>query len=97
MDCSAMVLVVSSRIFSTFSVVLLVLGRPEDSSSSTAIRPALKHECHSETAVLLKEYSPKVSQTFQGFGSRFTELHAKLDADMLLNLAIHCRQNETRS
>jgi hypothetical protein len=34
---------------------------------------------------------------FKGFGSRFTELHAKLDADMLLDFAIHHRQNETQS
>jgi hypothetical protein len=34
---------------------------------------------------------------FKGFGSRFTELHAKLGADTLLDFAIHCRQNETRS
>jgi hypothetical protein len=33
---------------------------------------------------------------FKGFGSRFTELHAKLDADTLLDIAIHRRQNETR-
>jgi hypothetical protein len=34
---------------------------------------------------------------FQGFGSGFTELHAKLDADTLLDFANHRRQNETRS
>jgi hypothetical protein len=34
---------------------------------------------------------------FKGFGNRFTELHAKLDADMLLDLASHCRQSETQS
>jgi hypothetical protein len=33
---------------------------------------------------------------FKGF-DRFTELHAKLDADTLLDFAIHCRQNETQS
>jgi hypothetical protein len=33
----------------------------------------------------------------KGFGSGFTKLHAKLDADTLLDFAIHCRQNETRS
>jgi hypothetical protein len=32
---------------------------------------------------------------FKGFGSGFTELHAKLDPDALLDFAIHCRQNET--
>jgi hypothetical protein len=34
---------------------------------------------------------------FKGFGTGFTELHSKLDADMLLDFAIHRRQNETRS
>jgi hypothetical protein len=38
----------------------------------------------------LKECSPS-------FGSGFTELQAKLDADTLLDFAIHRRQNETRS
>jgi hypothetical protein len=32
---------------------------------------------------------------FKGFDSGFTELRAKLDADMLLDFAIHHRQNET--
>jgi ABC-type siderophore export system fused ATPase/permease subunit len=39
----------SSQIFSTFSVVLLVLGHPEHSSSSTDTLPVLKHECQSKT------------------------------------------------
>jgi hypothetical protein len=51
----------SSRIFSTFSVVLLVLGCPEHLSSSTDTQPALKHECHSKTTVWLKEGSSKAS------------------------------------
>jgi hypothetical protein len=51
----------SSRIFSTFSVVLLVFGGPEHSSSSTDTQLALKHECHSKTAVHLIECSPKAS------------------------------------
>jgi hypothetical protein len=41
---------------------LLVLVCPEHSSFSTDIRPALKHECHTKTAVQLHEYSPKASQ-----------------------------------
>jgi hypothetical protein len=52
----------SSQIFSTFSVLLLVLGCPERSSSSDDTQPALKHECHSEIAVRLKECSPKASR-----------------------------------
>jgi hypothetical protein len=34
---------------------------------------------------------------FKDFGSEFTMLHTKLDADTLLDFAIHCRQNETQS
>jgi hypothetical protein len=63
MDCSATVFVDDFSIFSTFSVVLLVLGRPERSLSSTDTQPALKRECHSKTAVRLKECSPKASRS----------------------------------
>jgi hypothetical protein len=49
----------SSQIFTTFSVVLLVLGCPERLSSLTDTQPALKRECHSKTSVWLKERSPK--------------------------------------
>jgi hypothetical protein len=31
---------------------------------------------------------------FMGLSSRFTELHAKLDADTFLDFAILCRQNK---
>jgi hypothetical protein len=34
---------------------------------------------------------------FKGFSSGRTELHTKLDADTLLDFAIHHRQNETQS
>jgi hypothetical protein len=57
----------SSQIFSKFSVILLVLGHPERSSSSTDTWPALEHECHSKTTIWLKEQSPK-AKAFQGFG-----------------------------
>jgi hypothetical protein len=33
------------KFFSTFSVILLMLGCPESLSSSTDTRPALNHEC----------------------------------------------------
>jgi hypothetical protein len=75
---------------------LLVLGHPKHSSSSTDTEPILKFECHSETAIWLKECSPKVSRS-KGFSSGFTELHTKLDADTQLDFAIHRRQNETQS
>jgi hypothetical protein len=50
----------SSQIFLTFSVVLLLHG-PERSSSSADTQPALKRECHSKIAVWFKECSPKAS------------------------------------
>jgi hypothetical protein len=56
----------SSRIFKTFSPVLLVLGRPERSSFSTDTLPALELECHSKTAVRHKECSPKASRSISG-------------------------------
>jgi hypothetical protein len=42
-------------------------------------------------------FSKSLTKHFKGFGSGFTELHANLDADTLLNFAIHRRQNGTRS
>jgi hypothetical protein len=53
----------NSQILSTFSVILLVLGRLEHSSSSTDTQLALKHECQSKKAVQLKECSPRASQS----------------------------------
>jgi hypothetical protein len=38
--------------------------------------------------------SKSLKKHFKGFDSGFTELHAKLDADMLLYFVIHRRQNE---
>jgi hypothetical protein len=40
-------------------------------------------------------FSKSPTKHFTGFGSGFTKRHAELDADMLLDLAIHHRQNET--
>jgi hypothetical protein len=93
-DSSTMVFMDEFSNFSTFSVVLRVLGRPERSSSSTDAQRASKHECHSKAAAQLKECSHHTKH-FKGFSSRFTELHTKLDADILLNFAINCRQNKT--
>jgi hypothetical protein len=42
-------------------------------------------------------FSESLTKYFKGFGNGFTELHAKLDGDTLLDFAIHRRQNETRS
>jgi hypothetical protein len=42
-------------------------------------------------------FSKSLTKHFKGFDSRFTELRAKLYADMLLSFAIHRRQNETQS
>jgi hypothetical protein len=40
-------------------------------------------------------FSKNLMKDFKAFSSGFTELHATLDADMLLDFAIHRRQNET--
>jgi hypothetical protein len=45
----------------------------------------------------LNMFSKSLAKHFKGFGSGFTELHTKPDADMLLDFAIHRRQNKTRS
>jgi hypothetical protein len=64
MDCSATVFMDEfSNIFLTFSVVLVMLGHRERSSSAADTQPGLKRECHSKTAVRLKECSPKASQS----------------------------------
>jgi hypothetical protein len=39
-------------------------------------------------------FSKSLTKHFKGLGSGFTELHAKLDADTLLDFVIHRRQNE---
>jgi hypothetical protein len=39
----------------------------------------------------LKNALQNLMKHFKGFGSRFTELQAKVDADTLLDFAIHCR------
>jgi hypothetical protein len=36
-------------------------------------------------------FSKSLTKHFKGFGSGFAELQTELDADMLLNFAIHCR------
>jgi hypothetical protein len=41
--------------------------------------------------------SKSLLKHLNGFGSGFIKLHAKLDANMLLNFAIHYKQNETQS
>jgi hypothetical protein len=45
----------------------------------------------------LKNAFQNTHEAFQGFGSGFTELHAKLDADTLVDFAIHHRQNKARN
>jgi hypothetical protein len=45
----------------------------------------------------LNMFTKSLTKHFKGSGSGFTELNAKLDADTLLNFAIHGRQNKTRS
>jgi hypothetical protein len=52
-----------SQIFSKCFFVLLVLGRPECSSSSSDTQLSWKCECHLEIAIWLKECSPNAPQT----------------------------------
>jgi hypothetical protein len=42
-------------------------------------------------------FSKSLTKHFKDFGGGFTKLYAKLDADTLLDFAIHCRQNESQS
>jgi hypothetical protein len=39
-------------------------------------------------------FSENFTKHFRGFGSRLTEIHAKLEADILLDFATHRKQNE---
>jgi hypothetical protein len=63
MDCLLTVFVDEFLNISTFFADLLELGCPERLSSSTVTQPSLKRECHSKSAVWIKEYSPKASQS----------------------------------
>jgi hypothetical protein len=76
---------------------LLVLGRPERSSSSSVTQPALKREWQSKLPSCLKNVLQKPQKHFKGFSGGFTELHAKLDVGTLLDSAIYYRRNETRN
>jgi hypothetical protein len=42
-------------------------------------------------------FSKSLTKHLKGFNIGFTELHGKVDADILLDFAIHHRQNETQS
>jgi hypothetical protein len=53
--------------FSTFSVVLLVLGRPERSSSSTDTRLALNVNAVQKLLSSLKNVLQKLHEAFQEF------------------------------
>jgi hypothetical protein len=58
----------SSQFFSTFFVVLLLLGRPERSSSSTGTRPALRNVNITQKLLSgLKSVVQKHHEAFQGF------------------------------
>jgi hypothetical protein len=87
----------SSHIFSTFSVILLVSGHPEHLLSSTDTQLAFKCECHSKTAVRLKECSPKASQSISRvLVADLPSFTQYLMQDTLLDFAIYHRKNETR-
>jgi hypothetical protein len=42
-------------------------------------------------------FSKSLMKHFKGFGNGINELHTKLDADTLLDFAIHRSQKETQS
>jgi hypothetical protein len=42
-------------------------------------------------------FSQSLRKHFKDFGSGFTDLHAKLNADAVLDFAIHHRENKTQS
>jgi hypothetical protein len=44
----------------------------------------------------LNDCFPQALRNFKGFSREFTEFHAKLDAETLLDFAIHCRQEKKR-
>jgi predicted HicB family RNase H-like nuclease len=86
----------SYQIFSTFSVVLLVLRCSECQSFSADTRPALKHEFHSKTAVWLEECSPKATRSISRVSvANLLSFMQNLMQKPLLDFAIHCRQNKT--
>jgi hypothetical protein len=64
----------------TFSVVLLVLGRPELPSSSNDAWLTLKCECHSRT------FSESLTKHFKGFGSGFIFKWRLTDFEMWMPL-----------
>jgi hypothetical protein len=88
----------SSRIFSTFSVILLVLGHPKHSLSSTDTQLALKRECHSKISIQLKECSPEASQSISMVSVvdllSFTQNLMKIHSSILPSIA---EKNKTRS
>jgi hypothetical protein len=86
----------SSRKFSTYSVVLVVLVTLNVCHLQPTLNWPSNVNAIQKLLCGLKMFSKSLMKHFKDSGSRFTELHTKLDADTLLNFAIHCRQNETR-
>jgi hypothetical protein len=52
----------------------------------------MPYRCHS---LVQKVLFKKLMKHFKGFSTRFTKIHAKLDADALLACTIHHRQKQT--
>jgi hypothetical protein len=98
MDYLATVFVDEFLNFFNFFVVLLVLGPPERSSSSTDTRPALKRECQLKTGVLLKECSPNASQSISRVSvadfPSFTQNLMKTLCSILPTIANKTKQNK---
>jgi hypothetical protein len=88
----------SSRKFSTFSVVLLVLGRPERLHLQLTLDRSWNVNAIRKSQSGVKNVLQKpLTKHLKCFDSGFTKCHAKLYADTLLDFDIHHRQNETRT
>jgi hypothetical protein len=83
--------------FTELHVKLLVLGRPEHSLFSADIWLAMKCESFINHCQAYRMFSKSLMKYLKGCSIGFTELHAKFDADTLLNFAIHRRQEKTWS
>jgi hypothetical protein len=86
--------------FSAFSIILLVLGHHEHSSSSNDTRPALKCNCHSDTTVWLKGCSPKASRSISrvsvGDLPGLTQNLMQRSCLTLLSITNKTKQNKTQ-
>jgi hypothetical protein len=84
-----------SQIFSKFSSVFDVEGRPGRSSSSTSSRPFMNHLCHSETRVRDIKLSPYSFNILKHPVWIFFQFNKKFQIDALLDF--HPNHESTRA